>query len=87
MSPVFFTDMDEKNKKMPIHSKVTGILYDDMETVHIWNIQQSYKFLINGAKLIDLFPGHDKDGNERICFVFTRDDFDLLQPLWMAHRL
>lgn len=73
-------------KEMLIKSKITGILYDDNKVVHVWNVLQSYKFLVNGATLVDLFPGH-MNGEERICFVFYREDFDLLQPLWIDHRL
>lgn len=78
--------MDDK-KKIVIHSKVTNKLYEDNESVHIWNPIQAYKFMTSGAELLDIFPGHDKNGGDRLCFVFTRKDFDILQPLWTAHKL
>lgn len=79
-------DAMEKNRII-IRSKVTGELYDDAEVVHVWNATQAYKYMTNGAKIIDIFPGHDRDGNERFCFVFTKEHDKMLYPLWQKHKL
>lgn len=77
----------EHDGRMMIHSKITGKLYDDNQAVHIVNVLQIYKFLCNGATLLDLFPSHGADGEERLCFVISKEEFDLLQPLWVKHKL
>lgn len=79
---------NEEHRPIIMRSKVTGKMYVDNENVvHLWNIQQIYAFLQAGAEIIDIFPGHDRNGEEKLCFVFSKDDFDLLQPLWKAHKL
>lgn len=76
----------EKNK-IVLRSKVTGKLYDDAEVIHVWDVNKAYKYMSNGAEIIDIFPGHDRDGKERLCFVFTKADDELLYPLWKNHKL
>lgn len=70
-----------------LRSKVTGKLYNDTEVVHIWDVTRAYKYMTNGAEIIDIFPGHDRNGNERFCFVFTKEHDNMLYPLWQKHKL
>lgn len=78
--------MEEKHR-IVLRSKVTGILYDDSEVIHIWDVLKAYKYMSNGAQIVDIFPGHDRNGEERMCFVFTKHDDELLYPLWQKHKL
>lgn len=79
--------MEPDRSKMLIHSKVTGKLYDDNKCHHILDVLKAYKFLCSGAQMIDIFPSHGSNGEERLCFVFSDEDYDLLNPLWQQHRL
>lgn len=75
------------DRQMLIKSKVTGILYDDNETVHIYNVLQAYKYMAAGGKALDILPSHDSEGNERLVFIFSKEDAAMLEPLWRARKL
>ena len=78
--------MDKES--MIIRSSITGLEYDDKRCVHIWNGAQAAKYLGSGATLLDLFPGYaPKDNVYKICYVFSREDHDMLYPLWCSHKL
>ena len=70
-----------------IHSRVTGKLYCEDNVVHIFDVLKAYRYMCNGAELIDLFPSHGGDGSERLCFIFNKADDELLEPLWLARKL
>lgn len=75
------------DKQMLIRSKVTGILYDDNATVHIYNVLQAYKYMAAGGQILDMIPSHDREGNERLVFIFSKQTAEMLEPLWRAHKL
>lgn len=80
-------DVATEKKDIVIRSKVTGKLYNDSNVHHVWDVMKVYKFISNGAQIIDVFPGHNSEGAERLCFCFSDEDYKLMQPLWMKHKL
>ena len=79
---------DEKERKpMLIRSRVTGILYDDNSSSHVYKPLQAYRYLTAGAQLLDILPSHDREGNERLVFIFSKEDAAMLEPLWRARKL
>lgn len=64
-------------------SKITGKVYEAEDCVFIINALQTFKYLENGAELVDLTCGE----NNKLVFVFFRDKTYDLYDKWCKHEL
>ena len=63
-------------------STITGKYYDEGKAVPFSNVKQAYAYMKHGVVPIDVFAGNDKAGNDRIIFVFSREDHDEWKYKW-----
>ena len=68
---------------MKTKSGITGIKYNPEECVYILNPLQVYKYLDNGAELLDVICGNEK----KLVFVFNREDTCALYDKWCKREL
>lgn len=64
-------------------SKISGKEYDPEKCVFILNSLQVYKYIDNGAELIDVICGN----NQKLAFVFNRKDTFDLYDKWCDRKL
>lgn len=68
---------------MKKQSTITGQIYDTDRCVYILNTLQVYRYLAHDAKLLDVVLGE----NEKLCFVFNKQDTYELYDAWCKHTL
>lgn len=70
---------------MRVKSRISNLVYEDTDCVCIVNPKQVYAYLshVPQPTLYDLFCGY----NERLVFVFNRDETELLKKKWDNYEL
>lgn len=75
--------MKEKNI-----SDTTGLVYDISEMIRIVNSKQAAAYMLNGAKLYDLYATTDYNTKKPIIvYLFSRQETKKLYDLWLKHEL
>lgn len=69
-----------------VHSKITNLEYNPDKVVYIANMKQSYLYLRNGARLLDILYSDTKAN--ALVFVFEKNEqLKKLYELWNQHEL
>jgi len=64
-------------------SKITGKTYEAEDCVFLINALQTFKYLDNGAELVDLICGE----KNRLVFVFSKEKTHNLYDKWCKYEL
>ena len=65
---------------------IPGVEYSPTNVVYLSNLRQSYLYLRNGAKLVDILYCNTK--NDSLVFVFEKNEHvRKLYELWNKHEL
>lgn len=67
---------------MKTMSDVTGITYENEDVVFFRNLYQSSFYVAHNATIVDVFT----DGNNKLVFVFWRDQHEKLIKLWLENK-
>ena len=65
-----------------IHSEITNRDYESSDCVYIPNIKQAARYIRKGA-----FPVDIVESNDKLCFVFLKQETRDLYKAWCEHTL